>query len=63
MGGKVSGVCCLRVRYEGDTVPGVSGRLVRAASVPVVDVSILLNGRPEPLSLMTEVSETNPPGE
>ena len=61
MRGKVSGVCRLRVGDEGATVVGVGGRVVRAASVPVVDVSILTSKLPEPLSLMTEVSETNPP--
>ena len=62
VGGKVSGVCRLRVRNQGDTVPGVGGRVVRAASVPVVDVSILTSELPSPLSLMAKVSETNPPG-
>ena len=63
VGGIVSGVCRLRVRDKGDTVPGVGGRVVRAAIVPVVDVSILTSELPSPLSLMAKVSETNPPGE
>ena len=63
MRGKVSGDCCLQVGDQRSTVPGVGGRVVRAVSVPVVDVSILTSELPDPLSLLIEVGETNPPGE
>ena len=63
MGGEVVGNCHLGARDQGSTVLGVGDGVVRAASVPVVDVSILIGELPFPLSLMTKVSETNPPGE